>query len=304
MIYTIIFVIVTLPIFSEPNDLGFPFPNEPDLSPKSKDGEIEVILPQKTSSLPNQQEALTQPKKKKSDKLPDPFQGAYPRGMYQLQRSEAQKATAEFNAASSGESSGNSNQAKMETIRILANERKISQAKSLADSIEDPDTKYKAYFELAAGIDNISNTKQEREDSIPIYLQIITEAPREAIQDKKKKDKSDEIDSFNPLLPRTRWALSNLLYKSGEFGSALDHLSRIIVDYPKSEYLDDAIFLSGKINEEGNSVFPRDTNRAIKYYEMFLKRKDKEPFKTSVYLPEVEKRIKTIKPNLKSFSIP
>lgn len=302
MLVFLIFSLCSVSLFSQSQQFSLPFPSETETQKEIQQTEVETISPAPPSALPNQKEGPTQ-KKKKGEKAVDPFAGPYPRGMYQLQRSETQKALNDFNQASSGEGGGNANQAKLETIRILSLEKKAPQAKTIADAIDDLDTKYKAYFEIAAGIENISTTKQEREESIPFYLQILSDAPREAVQDKKSKDKAGDTESFNPILPRTRWALSNLLYKSGEFSSALDHLSRIILDYPKSEYLDDALFLSGKIHEEGNSTFPRDTKRAMKYYEMFLSKKDSEPFKSSIYLPEVEKRLKIISPNTKPFSI-
>lgn len=264
-----------------------------------------MIQPSQTSTLPNQAEGSNQtpPKKKKTEKTEDPHLGLYPKGMYQLNRGDYEKALVDLNQATSAEG-GSTNQAKLEVIRLLAKERKTSQAKTIIDGIDDLDTKFKAYFELASGLENISNTKQEREESIPFYLQIITEAPREMVADKKSKDKSKEEEpQFNPLLPKARWALSNILYKIGDYSSSLDHLSKIIMEFPKSEYLDDAIYLSGKIYEEGNSKFPRDTKRAIKYYEIFLKKKEQEPFKSSIYLSEIEKRTKAITPNLKPFAI-
>lgn len=283
--------------------LPFPFENSP--TKESKELEIEVIQPSQTSTLPNQTEGSnpSPPKKKKAEKSEDPYLGFYPKGMYQLNRGENEKALVDLNQATSAEG-GNTNQAKLEVIRILANERKTSQAKTIIDGIDDLDTKFKGYFELASGLENISNTKQEREESIPLYLQIITEAPREMVADKKIKDKSKEEEpQFNPLLPKARWALAHILYKTGDYTSALDHLSKIIIEFSKSEYLDDAIYLSGKIYEEGNSKFPRDTKRAIKFYEIFLKKKEQEPFKSSIYLSEIEKRSKAITPNLKPFAI-
>jgi outer membrane protein assembly factor BamD (BamD/ComL family) len=285
--------------------ITLPFPSENSINKIEKEIEIEVIQPSKASTLPNQSDpsGVSSPKKKKSEKAEDPHLGIYPRGMYQLNRSETDKALVDLNQATSSEG-GNTNLAKLEIVRLLAKERKTAQAKTMLDGIDDLDTRYKGYFELASGLDNISTTKQEREESIPLFLQIITEAPREMISDKKSKDKTkDDEPQFNPLLPKTRWALANVLFKSEEFTPALDHLSRIIIEFPKSEYLDDAIYLSGKIHEVGNQKFPRDTKRAIKYYQIFLKKKDQEPFKSSIYLSEIEKRVKQITPNLKPFAI-
>ncbi len=293
-------------LFSESDkQITLPFPSENLINKTEKEMEVEVIQPSKASSLPNQSDpsGVSAPKKKKAEKMDDPHLGLYPRGMYQLNRSETDKALVDLNQATSSEG-GSTNLAKLEVVRLLAKERKVSQAKTLLDGIDDLNTRYNGYFELASGLENSSTTKQEREESIPLFLQIITEAPREMIVDKKSKDKSkDDEPQFNPLLPKTRWALANVLYKSDEFTPALDHLSKIIIEFPKSEYLDDAIYLSGKIHEVGNQKFPRDTKRAIKYYEIFLKKKDQEPFKTSIYLSEIEKRIKLITPNLKPFAI-
>jgi len=305
----IVFILIFLNqenLFSESDkQITLPFPSENLINKVEKEIEIEVIQPSKASSLPNQLDtgSTTTPKKKKAEKVEDPHLGLYPRGMYQLNRSETEKALVDLNQATSSEG-GNTNLAKLEVVRLLAKERKTAQAKTLLDGIDDLDTRYKGYFELASGLDNISTTKQEREESIPLFLQIITEAPREMISDKKSKDKpKDDEPQFNPLLPKTRWALANVLFKSDEFTPALDHLSKIIIEFPKSEYLDDAIYLSGKIHEVGNQKFPRDIKRAIKYYEIFLKKKDQEPFKSSIYLSEIERKIKIITPNLKPFAI-
>jgi outer membrane protein assembly factor BamD (BamD/ComL family) len=297
---------LSISIYSQGDrQLTLPFPYENNPNNTTKELEVEVIQPSQTSTLPNQTDGSTQspPKKKKSEKTEDPHLGLYPKGMYQLNRGENEKALTDLNQATSAEGS-NTNQAKLEVIRLLAKERKASQAKTIIEGIDDLDTKFKGYFELASGLENISNTKQEREESIPFYLQIITEAPREMVADKKSKDKSkDDEPQFNPLLPKARWALSNILYKIGDYTSALDHLAKIIMEFPKSEYLDDAIYLSGRIYEEGNSKFPRDTKRAIKFYEIFLKKKEQEPFKSSIYLPDIEKRAKAITPILKPFAI-
>ncbi len=284
--------------------ISLPFPSENTLLPKeNNESEIEVILPSKQSSLPNQSEGSQAPKKKKEEKPVDPNFGILPKAMYNLNRNDLDKANADLNQATTSEGEA-ANKAKIEVVRLLAKERKISQAKSIIDGIDNLDIKFKAFFELAAGIENVSNKKSEREESIPFYLQIITEAPRESAVEKKGKEKGkDDSSDFNPLIPRSRWALANILYKGGEFSAALDHLSRIIIDYPKSEFLDDAIYLSGKIHEDGNSNFPRDTQRAIKYYEIFIKKKESEPFKSSIYLNEVESRLKIISPNIKPFSI-
>jgi outer membrane protein assembly factor BamD (BamD/ComL family) len=305
----IVFLVIFLSnenLFSDSDkQITLPFPSENLINKVEKEIEIEVIQPSRASSLPNQLDtgSTTSPKKKKTEKSEDPHLGLYPRGMYQLNRSETEKALIDLNQATSSEG-GNTNLAKLEVVRLLAKERKTAQAKTLLDGIDDLDTRYKGYFELASGIDNISTTRQEREESIPLFLQIITEAPREMISDKKSKDKpKDDEPQFNPLLPKTRWALANVLFKSDEFTPALDHLSKIIIEFPKSEYLDDAIYLSGKIHEVGNQKFPRDIKRAIKYYEIFLKKKDQEPFKSSIYLSEIERKIKLITPNLKPFAI-
>lgn len=298
-------LLYSLSVYSQSNkEISLPFPSEMNTLKDGKEIEVEVILPLKQSSLPNQPEnSLQAPKKKKDEKLTDPNSGIFPKAMYNLNRNDLEKANSDLNQATTTEGEV-ANKAKIEVIRLLAKERKISQAKSIIDGIENLDIKYKAIFELASGIENISIKKSERDESIPFYLQIITEAPRESSSEKKGKDKGkEEGPEFNPLIPRSRWALANLLYKGGEFSPALDHLSRIIIDYPKSEFLDDAIYLSGKIHEEGNSSFPRDTQRAIKYYEIFLKKKDIEPFKSSIYLNEIVSRVKVISPNIKPFSI-
>ncbi|NBU98963.1 MAG: hypothetical protein EBS19_12275 [Spirochaetia bacterium] len=235
-------LLLTCSILSQANkQISLPFPSE-NLLPyrENKDSEVEVILPSNQSSLPNQTDTSQAPKKKKEEKPADPSFGILPKAMYNLNRNDLDKATADLNQATASEGES-ANKAKIEVVRLLAKERKITQAKSIIDGIENVDIKYKAFFELAAGIENVSNKKSEREESIPFYLQIITEAPRESTVEKKGKEKGkDDSPDFNPLIPRSRWALANILYKGGEFSAALDHLSRIIIDYPKSEFLDDA----------------------------------------------------------------
>ena len=79
--------------------------------------------------------------------------------------------------------------------------------------------------------------KKLKEESIPFHLAIITEAPKQ-----------------NPIVPKIIWALSHLLFTIGDHTPALDHLSNIIKNHADSEYIDDAIYLSGRIYEESTTI--------------------------------------------------
>ncbi|MCB1141105.1 MAG: hypothetical protein H7A24_02085 [Leptospiraceae bacterium] len=296
-------------LFSEEsNNIHLPFPNLSDEIQVEEKVSGEVILPRDTrekaslenSSLPHQKEnsESNTPKnsaKKKNEIIEDPYKGSYPRGSYHLNRADKQSALKEFNqSSSSGEA--NANLAKLEVIRLLANERKTSQAKSIIESIDNTDLKFKAYFELGMGLENSAKTKKEKEESIPIYLHIISEAPRQLIFEKGKEEKADKDapPPPNPLLPRSRFTLANLLFQLGEDLPALDHLAKIILDFPNSEYVDDALYLSGRIYEDGQPGLVRDSKKAKKYYKIFLNRKNEEMFKNSIYRKEVEERYKNL----------
>jgi outer membrane protein assembly factor BamD (BamD/ComL family) len=298
-IYIFIFCILSISILSEP--IRLPFPNyeqyeDENSIPKETIYPKDIIQPSKTEvNLPNidntsTKDSKTKAKPKSGVLIDDPYKGSYPRGTYYLNKKDTNNAMKEFNATSS-EGSSNTALAKIEVVRMLANERKTNQAKSIVESIEDQDLKYKAMYELGIGLENSSKTKSDKEESIPLYLQIITEAPRFQILE---KGKTDEEPPPNPLLARTRFTLAYLLFQLGEEVAAIDHLSRIILDFPKSEYIDDAYYLTGRIYEEGNSKTIRDLEKAKKYYKIFLKKRDKEHFKNSIYLKEIESRIKNL----------
>ncbi|MCB1177375.1 MAG: hypothetical protein KDK36_07340, partial [Leptospiraceae bacterium] len=141
------------------------------------------------------------------------------------------------------------------------------------------------FFELASGLENSAKSKKDQEESLNTYLYIITEAPRE---DAKNPEEP------NPLLPKASFATGLLLYKMGDYLPALDHLSNIIMKYKNSEYVDDAIYLSGRIYEEGSSGKLRNLERAKQYYKMFLDKKTQKNFRDSIYLKEVEKRFSNL----------
>lgn len=229
------------------------------------------VLP--VTKLPNIDTAMQKKgkDKKKSDESIAPFE----RSKYYLNRDDKSSATPELNAATSGEGE-NANLAKMDQIRLLALDRKKNEAKNIIEGISEPEFKFKGLYELAVGLENSARGDRKlKEEAIPFHLTIITEAPK-----------------TNPLLPKSLWALSHLLFTIGDHTPALDHLSNIILNHSNSEYADDAIYLSGRIYEESTSI--RNLNRAKKYYELFLKNTDKPAFKNSIYLSFVKKRLESL----------
>lgn len=210
--------------------------------------------------------------KTKKEKGLDPTKPPYDRGNYQLNRQDNKSAAKEFNVSST-EGGEFGTKSKLELVRLLALERKKNEADSIISSIENQEEKYKALFELAAGLYKSANEdKNFRQEAIPVYLLIITEAPKE-----------------NSIVPKAIWALANLLYSIEEYLPALDHLSSILMNYKDSEYIDDAIYLSGKIYEESYNI--RDYKKAKIYYNSFLKNASDPRFKGSIYMPEVKKRL-------------
>jgi hypothetical protein len=266
-------------------DLGEYAPEETPSKPTPKDG-----IPKKASvkkaaeatptasvfpvtKLPNTDSASA--KKGKDKKKADESIAPFERSKYYLNRDDKSAATPELNSASSGDGE-NANLAKMDQIRLLALDRKKNEAKNIIEGISEPDFRFKGLYELAVGLENSAkNDKKLKEEAIPFHLAIITEAPK-----------------TNPILPKSLWALSHLLFTIGDHTPALDHLSNIILNHSSSEYADDAIYLSGRIYEESTSI--RNLSRAKKYYELFLKNLDKPAFKNSIYLPFVKKRLELL----------
>jgi hypothetical protein len=209
--------------------------------------------------------------KKQTDETAAPFE----RSKYYLNRNDKPSATPELNAATSGDGEV-SNLAKMDQIRLLALDRKKNEAKNVIEGISDPEFKFKGLYELAVGLENSAKgDKKLKEEAIPFHLAIITEAPK-----------------TNPILPKSLWALSHLLYTIGDHTPALDHLSNIILNHSNSEFADDAIYLSGRIYEESTSI--RNLTRAKKYYELFLKNIDRPNFKNSGYKSFVKSRLELL----------
>lgn len=209
--------------------------------------------------------------KKQADETAAPFE----RSKYYLNRNDKPSATPELNAATSGDGEI-SNLAKMDQIRLLALDRKKNEAKNVIEGISDPEFRFKGLYELAVGLENSAKgDKKLKEEAIPFHLSIITEAPK-----------------TNAILPKSLWALSHLLYTIGDHTPALDHLSNIILNHSNSEFADDAIYLSGRIYEESTSI--RNLTRAKKYYELFLKNRDKPHFKNSQYLNFVKSRLELL----------
>ncbi len=238
-----------------------------------KAAEVTLVTPQPVTNLPNIEKPGT--KKGKGKKDADESMAPYERSKYYLNRDDKPSAISELNAASSGDGE-NSNLARMDQIRLLAHDRKKNEAKNIIDGISDLEFRYKGLYELAVGLENSAKSdKKLKEESIPYHLAIITEAPK-----------------TNPIVPKSLWALSHLLFTIGDHTPALDHLSNIIKNHGSSEYADDAIYLSGRIYEESTSI--RNLNRAKKYYELFLKNTDKPLFKESIYFPFVKKRLELL----------
>lgn len=237
----------------------------------SKKEDVVANIP--VTKLPNINKAPD--KKTKEKKKADESSAPYERSKYYLNRDDKASAISELNTSSSGDGE-KTNLAKMDQIRLLAQERKKNEAKSVIDGISDLDFKFKGLYELAVGLENSAKgEKKLKEEAIPFHLTIITEAPES-----------------NPIVAKSLWALSHLLYTIGDHTPALDHLSDIILKHSKSEYIDDAIYLSGRIYEESTSI--RNLNRARKYYQLFLENETKPFFKNSIYLPFVKKRLELL----------
>lgn len=217
-------------------------------------------------SLPNQTSKSKSKTTKEDESIPP-----HERSKYQINRDNVPEAKPDLGlAANSG--GIKSNPAKFDQIRLLSLERKKSEALAVIDSIEDMENKMKGYYELAIGLENSAKSNKKLiTESIPYFLKIITEAPKDS-----------------PILPKSIWAISQLHYKIDEPTQSLDHLSNIILNHKNSEFIDDAVYLSARIYEEVPSI--RNLDRAKKYYSMFLKNIDKPHFKNSLYLPFVKSR--------------
>ncbi len=289
MKYIIYFLINFSFLFANPKGIQLPFPDDTaetekeDVTPPSQKEEVSAnletqSLEPKDDNLPN---LKTKKKKKKSETDQDLQKGAYARGNYHLNRADVNRATIDFKTSISGEGLI-SYKSKLEMIRLLAQERKIQEARTMIDGIENLEQKYEAMFELAMGLQNSSKTKEEKEESLALYLFILTEAPSEESNSKK-------------FLARTLWAVGVLLFQLEDYLSALDHLSKLITQYSDSDYYDDALYLSGRIYEEGKNPQIKNLQRAKKYYEIFLSQINKEQFKKSIYLKEVQQRYSRLK---------
>jgi hypothetical protein len=210
-------------------------------------------------------------KTKKSKEVKDDSIAPHERAKFHTNRNDIPSSLPELNTASSS-SNSRANLAKFDQIRLFALERKINEAKAVIDTLEDTDSKWKGYYELAIGLENSAKkNKKLIEEAIPFHLLIITEASKE-----------------NPILPKSLWALSHIHFSIGEPTQSLDHLSNIILNHKNSEYIDDAVYLSARIYEENPKV--RNLERAKKYYTMFIQNLDKSYFKNSIYLPFVKER--------------
>jgi TPR repeat protein len=289
MKYIIYFLINFSLLFANSKGIQLPFPDDTaeaqkeEVTPPSQKEEVSAnletqSLEPKDDNLPN---LKTKKKKKKSETEQDLQKGAYARGNYHLNRADINRATIDFKTSISGEGLV-SYKSKLEMIRLLAQERKIQEAKTMIDGIENLEQKYEAMFELAMGLQNSAKTKEEKEESLALYLFILTEAPSEESNSKK-------------FLAKTLWTVGVLLFQLEDYLSALDHLSRLITQYSDSDYYDDALYLSGRIYEEGKNPQVKNLQRAKKYYEIFLSQINKDQFKNSIYLKEVQQRYSRLK---------
>ena len=216
--------------------------------------------------LPNLDSKVKKSKEVKDESIPP-----HERAKFYTNRNDISSSLPELNSASST-SSSRANLAKFDQIRLFALDRKINEAKAVIDTMEDSDSKWRGYYELAIGLENSAKkNKKLIEEAIPFHLLIITEATKE-----------------NPILPKSLWALSHIHYLIGEPVQSLDHLSNIILNHKNSEYIDDAVYLSARIYEENSKI--RNLERAKKYYNMFIQNLDKSYFKNSIYLPFVKER--------------
>lgn len=200
---------------------------------------------------------------------------AYDRATYHQIRPKNDTATKELKEAIDNPNEF-STKAKIDQVRLLAMSKKKSEAIAIIQTIEDQSDKIKAYFELAMGLEKVHPSSIDIEEIIEVYLKILTEAPDD-----------------HEVLPRTLWALSKLHYKKREFKPALEHLGKIIQKHKRTEYMDDAIYLSGRIYESGDDLV-RDRHTALRYYEYFLKSKNVN-FKNSIYLKDVKRRYQSLK---------
>jgi tetratricopeptide (TPR) repeat protein len=253
---------------------------EPEIVKTSTEGSsTETVIDKKNNvgntktgldaSLPNLADIKNKKKSKKAttDESKPPFE----RAGYYMNREKNEPAIEELDHSMSkgGEFSANST---LDKIRLLGYAKKKDEAKSIIDGIVDKELKYKAAFELAAGLDTVAKTKAEKEDALPFYLWIVTEVPKN-----------------HPIRPRILWSLANLHFSIKEFVPALDYLSQIILDHPNTEYIDDAVYLSGLIYETGDSLV-RNVEKAQKYYTIFLKNRNNPHYKDSIYMQEVKER--------------
>lgn len=220
------------------------------------------------AQLPNLGDVKSKNSKKASKGSKDESKPPFDRAGYYMNRYKNETANTELNDSLS-KSGEYSPKAQLDKIRLLAQNRKKEEAKGIIDEITDAEQKYKAMFELAIGLDTTAKGKKEKEEAIPYYLWIATDAPK---------------DHF--ILPKTLWSLANLHYNTKEFLPALDYLSLIILEHPSCEFIDDAVYLSGLIYETGDETV-KNLEKAKKYYDIFIQNKNRKHFKDSIYWDEV-----------------
>ncbi|MBE7411452.1 MAG: hypothetical protein L6Q54_10935 [Leptospiraceae bacterium] len=228
----------------------------------------------KSANLPNTQEKSNLKKLKKksskgSENSIDESEPSYERGTIQLQRGKIENSKLEFKDSVSKEKEF-SFKSKLEEIRILALEKKIEEAKNLAQNLENPDEKFQALFELARSLDN--NSETSKEDSVSIYMTIITESP-----------KTEKIRQ------RSLWSISHLLYRVSDFQTSLYFLSDIIKNHKDSEYYKNALYLCGKIYEKPWNG--KDIEKSKRFFSAYINTKLKDNFLNSDYSKEANEKI-------------
>jgi TolA-binding protein len=229
----------------------------------------------KTSSISSVSGNPQNNKKKKKAEGTDPSKSSFERGSYHLNRSARNSAGEEFNTSSTTEGEF-STKSKLDLIRLYGLERRKADADGILSGITEPELRFKALFEYAHALETSAGSdKKLKEESIQPLLLIITEAPKE-----------------NFLVPRALWSLGNLMFRIENFTPSLDYLSRLIKEYPESEYTPGAIYLSGRIYEESPAL--RNPARAREFYDLFISRSSKsdvsENYSKNIYFEEVKKR--------------
>lgn len=313
--HLLFFFISLLPLFSQENnvirekdviekkvssssnqEISIPFPESdpqgirimaPDLKDDTSSNEIgakdspplntgESISHKETSSKQSGQSTISSesvvnqnpkklPPKKKKKKQKDGADIAYKLGKLQLASGNLEIAESEFSKATDDD-------AKIELILLKKKEGKLDEAVKLIESIADLEKKQKGRIKLANSMADLNKANSSKV-ALDQFFQVIT-------------------DEENPLAPAAMWGVSRIFYLKNNFKSSLEYLTRIILDFPDSEFLDDAYYLCGRIYETRGDY--HNSDKAKSFYKLFLKNMDKENFKTSIYSAEVKRRLRQL----------